>query len=103
MNDVGKPCAGEPHARFERGPLAEEADTVIAGTRTERETHRTERRHRHQPPEPAAYLASRARARTCQRSGRTVRPATGRRGRVSTSRAIPTRVRVIAPKSSPAR
>ena len=22
MNDVGKPCAGEPHARFERGPLA---------------------------------------------------------------------------------
>jgi hypothetical protein len=22
MNDVGKPCAGEPHARFDRGPLA---------------------------------------------------------------------------------
>ncbi len=22
MNDVGKPCAGKPHARFERGPLA---------------------------------------------------------------------------------
>ena len=21
MNDVGKPCAGERHARFERGPL----------------------------------------------------------------------------------
>ena len=21
VNDVGKPCAGEPHARFERGPL----------------------------------------------------------------------------------
>jgi hypothetical protein len=22
MNDVGEPCAGEPHARFDRGPLA---------------------------------------------------------------------------------
>ena len=22
MNDVGKPCAREPHARFDRGPLA---------------------------------------------------------------------------------
>jgi hypothetical protein len=22
MNDVGDPCAGEPHARFDRGPLA---------------------------------------------------------------------------------
>ena len=21
MNDVGEPCAGEPHARFDRGPL----------------------------------------------------------------------------------
>ena len=21
MNGVGKPCAGEPHARFDRGPL----------------------------------------------------------------------------------
>ena len=21
VNDVGKPCAGDPHARFERGPL----------------------------------------------------------------------------------
>ena len=26
MNDVGEPCAGEPHARFDRGPL---------GTRTQ--------------------------------------------------------------------
>jgi class 3 adenylate cyclase len=25
MNDVGKPCAGNPHARFERGPLAKRA------------------------------------------------------------------------------
>ncbi len=22
VNDVGEPCAGEPHARFDRGPLA---------------------------------------------------------------------------------
>ena len=22
MNDVGKPCARDPHARFDRGPLA---------------------------------------------------------------------------------
>jgi hypothetical protein len=22
MNGVGEPCAGEPHARFDRGPLA---------------------------------------------------------------------------------
>ena len=26
MNDVGKPCAGEPHARFDRGALAEVHD-----------------------------------------------------------------------------
>ena len=25
MNDVGEPCAGEPHARFDRGPLAKRA------------------------------------------------------------------------------
>ena len=24
MNDVGEPCAGEPHARFDRGPLADQ-------------------------------------------------------------------------------
>ena len=26
VNDVGEPCAGEPHARFDRGPLATKAD-----------------------------------------------------------------------------
>jgi hypothetical protein len=25
VNDVGKPCAGELHARFDRGPLADHA------------------------------------------------------------------------------
>ncbi len=27
MNDVGEPCAGERHARFDRGPLAERFDS----------------------------------------------------------------------------
>ena len=35
VNDVGKPCAGDPHARFERGPL-EKRDNG----RDERETAR---------------------------------------------------------------
>ena len=35
VNDVGKPCAGDPHARFERGPL-EKRDSA----RDERETSR---------------------------------------------------------------
>jgi hypothetical protein len=30
VNDVGKPCAREPHARFERGPLGRL--THVAGT-----------------------------------------------------------------------
>jgi len=30
MNNVGKPCAGEPHARFDRGPLGRV--THVAGT-----------------------------------------------------------------------
>jgi hypothetical protein len=25
VNDVGKPCAGELHARFDRGPLVDHA------------------------------------------------------------------------------
>jgi hypothetical protein len=25
VNDVGKPCAGELHARFDRGPLVDQA------------------------------------------------------------------------------
>ncbi len=28
MNGVGKPCAGEPHARFERGPLGTAGDYI---------------------------------------------------------------------------
>lgn len=32
MNDVGEPCAGEPHARFERGPLAKQPLSRCDGT-----------------------------------------------------------------------
>ena len=28
MNDVGEPCAGERHARFDRGPLAHTAQRM---------------------------------------------------------------------------
>jgi len=31
MNDVGEPCAGEPHARFERGPLAQPGHRATSG------------------------------------------------------------------------
>ena len=56
MNGVGKPCAGEPHARFDRGPLG----TVDAQARwnpcTQRETDGTEPIRRTGYTEPAAYL-----------------------------------------------
>ena len=35
MNDVGKPCAGNPHARFERGPLAKRNDRTEMGEKAE--------------------------------------------------------------------
>ena len=41
MNGVGEPCAGEPHARFDRGPLASRRPWR-GGTRTQRETRGTE-------------------------------------------------------------
>jgi hypothetical protein len=53
MNGVGEPCAGEPHARFDRGPLGKATTTVTemgekpAGLRPT---------SRHRVPEPAAYL-----------------------------------------------
>ena len=36
MNDVGEPCAGEPHARFDRGPLATAATPDRGRTRKPR-------------------------------------------------------------------
>ena len=33
VNDVGKPCAGEPHARFDRGPLARRSAHGEVGTK----------------------------------------------------------------------
>ena len=42
MNGVGEPCAGEPHARFDWGPLASRASHGRGGTNTQRETRGTE-------------------------------------------------------------
>ena len=54
MNDVGEPCAGEPHARFDRGPLARPR------LRRQRQTNNPTRGHRLVPArnaaKPAAYL-----------------------------------------------
>ena len=60
MNGVGEPCAGEPQARFDRGPLARtpQGETEHApapetgGTEPVRPTGHTE---------PAAYLTAEAR------------------------------------------
>jgi len=53
MNDVGEPDAGEPHVRFDRGPLARGPRTVRMGTtRKPRPSVST-----HGPDQqPAAYL-----------------------------------------------
>ena len=45
VNDVGEPCAGEPHARFDRGPLAKQHAMVRRKRCTQRETERTEPVH----------------------------------------------------------
>jgi len=60
VNDVGEPCAGEPHARFDRGPLAKQTPTVRRKRDTQRETGGTEPVHlRGDPDQPAAYLTPR--------------------------------------------
>jgi hypothetical protein len=51
MNDVGKPCAGEPHARFERGPLAKREQVDDA-----RETRGASATNSTHTDQPAAYL-----------------------------------------------
>ena len=62
MNDVGEPCAGEPHARFERGPLARRASTAKRNTRTRRETRGTGPARLPANEQPAAYLTEVAEA-----------------------------------------
>lgn len=51
MNDVGKPCAGEPHARFERGPLAKRIDRADKGEQAEAQHPTLDTND-----QPAAYL-----------------------------------------------
>ena len=55
MNDVGKPCAGDPHARFERGPLAKRIDRADKGEKAEAQHPTLDTND-----QPAAYLTARA-------------------------------------------
>ena len=59
MNDVGEPCAGEPHARFDRGPLA----TATGTTRLARNPRASAgyRPHRHQASGPPHHRPGRSR------------------------------------------
>ncbi len=52
VNDVGKPCAGEPHARFDRGPLAKRPDPGPH----ERESDSPALNDQATDDQPAAYL-----------------------------------------------
>lgn len=61
MNDVGEPCAGERHARFDRGPLATTTNQAgaagpgpVCGDATRRPGRDLNRNS--QSSEPAAYL-----------------------------------------------
>ena len=60
MNGVGKPCAGEPHARFDRGPL--ETAGVHIGDLELRQSDDPSLGHRQSPmrstAQPAAYLTT---------------------------------------------
>jgi hypothetical protein len=60
VNDVGKPCAGELHARFDRGPLADQA--MVSRIEHRRETRRAEPGHlqpeeSQRPTSPVARVA----------------------------------------------
>jgi hypothetical protein len=65
-NDVGEPCAGEPHARFDRGPLAKRDTHGATDT-----THPPRKRAGLSPSDlpatdqPAAYLTHRIRCAAC--------------------------------------
>ena len=53
VNDVGEPCAGEPHARFDRGPLGRRSRSW---PRRAMNLRACARRRVHRSTEPAAYL-----------------------------------------------
>jgi hypothetical protein len=59
VNGVGKPCAGEPHARFERGGLLGTAGEYIGDTKKD-QSDDPSLGHRQSPmysiAQPAAYL-----------------------------------------------
>ena len=69
MNDVGEPCAGEPHARFDRGPLATRNQTCggrwswAGALRNATTTARSGPQPQQRTVEPAAYLTASAIAR----------------------------------------
>jgi hypothetical protein len=58
MNDVGEPCAGEPHARFDRGPLARPFPWRDGIHAPARETGGTEPVRPTGHAKPAAYLTA---------------------------------------------
>ena len=58
MNGVGEPCAGEPHARFDRGPLGRLTPRRDGTHAPTRETGGTEPIRRTGHTEPAAYLTT---------------------------------------------
>jgi hypothetical protein len=55
VNDVGEPCAGEPHARFDRGPLAKRDESEWKD-----EEPSGQRLTRRMNDQPAAYLTTRS-------------------------------------------
>jgi hypothetical protein len=67
VNDVGKPCAGELHARFDRGPLADrghgEPDQAPEGKPDglSPDTYSLESQRPTSPPDPPANPGSRGR------------------------------------------
>src|SRR6266496_2575565 len=58
VNDVGKPGAGEPHARFDRGPLAKQQPWRAGIDAPTRETGGTEPSRLPLADQPAAYLTT---------------------------------------------
>ena len=96
MNDVGEPCAGERHARFDRGPLARRPSTARWKACTRRETRGTEPTrptggrvtsglpHRSVMGEPPGAAKSRGMGRATARWGSPLATPTGRCGEIGT-------------------
>ena len=61
VNGVGKPCAGEPHARFDGGPLARPSGFLVKRRKRPAAAPRTPT-HQETMIEPAAYPTARLRA-----------------------------------------